>query len=72
MSLGDSNIIILDEVYKQLNNALKLDKDIILIDRSINDRQIWNYRRYKNGEMPGEQYFEVREKYKEILARIIF
>ncbi len=71
MSLGDSNIIILDEVYKQLQDALKLDKDIILIDRSINDRQIWNYRRYKNGEMSGEQYFEVREKYKEISKELI-
>ena len=71
MSLGDSNIIILEEVYKQLQDALELDKDIILIDRSINDRQIWNYRRYRNGEMPGEQYFEVREKYKEISKELI-
>ena len=71
MSLGDSNIIILEEVYKQLQDALKLDKDIILIDRSINDRQIWNYRRYKTGEMPGEQYFEAREKYKETSKELI-
>lgn len=71
MSLGDSNIIILEKVYKQLQDSLKLDKDIILIDRSINDRQIWNYRRYRTGEMPGEQYFEARDKYKEISKELI-
>ena len=71
MPLGDSNIIILEKVYKQLQDSLKLDKDIILIDRSINDRQIWNYRRYRTGEMPGEQYFETRDKYKEISKELI-
>lgn len=71
MSLGDSNIIILEKVYKQLQDSLELDKDIILIDRSINDRQIWNYRRYKTGEMASEQYFEARDKYKEISKELI-
>lgn len=71
MSLGDSNIIILEKVYKQLQDSLKLDKDIILIDRSINDRQIWNYRRYRTGEMASKQYFEARDKYKEISKELI-
>lgn len=65
MSLGDGNIAIIDEVYKQLQESLKSDKDIILIDRSLNDRQIWNYRRYARGDMPAEQYFSTRDKYKE-------
>ena len=71
MSLGDSNIAILEKVYKQLQDALNLNKDIILIDRTINDRQIWNYRRYITGDMPGEQYFEARDKYKEISKELI-
>lgn len=71
MSLGDGNIAIIDEVYKQLQESLKSDKDIILIDRSLNDRQIWNYRRYARGDMPAEQYFSIRDKYKEISKGLI-
>lgn len=43
---------IIEEVTRQLEEALNSDKEIILIDRSINDRQIWNYRRYIRGDMP--------------------
>lgn len=71
MSLGDGNIAIIDEVYKQLQESLKFDKDIILIDRSINDRQIWNYRRYVRGDMSREQYFSARDKYKGISKELI-
>lgn len=34
------NMAIIKETTKQLESAIKLDTDIILIDRSINDRQI--------------------------------
>lgn len=71
MSLGDSNIAIIDEVYKQLQESLESDKDIILIDRSINDRQIWNYRRYIRGDMPEEQYLAARDKYQTISNELI-
>ena len=71
MNLGDGNIAIIDEVYKQLQGSLESDKDIILIDRSINDRQIWNYRRYIRGDMPEEQYFNARDKYKAISKELI-
>ncbi len=71
MNLGDGNIAIIDEVYKQLQRSLESDKDIILIDRSINDRQIWNYRRYVRGDMPEEQYFNARDKYKAISKELI-
>lgn len=63
MSLGDSNIAILEEVYRQLQNAISSGKEIILIDRSINDRQMWNYRRFIRGDMPEDQYLEARDKY---------
>lgn len=68
---SDKNIAIMDEVYRELTEALKSDKDIILIDRSLNDRQIWNYKRYIRGDMTQEQYFSVRDKYKEISKELI-
>lgn len=71
MNLGDGNIAIIDEVYKQLQKSLESDKDIILIDRSINDRQIWNYRRYIRGDMSEEQYLATRDKYRTISNELI-
>ena len=60
----ESNMAIIEEVTKELENAIKSDKEIIIIDRSINDRQIWNYRRFINKQMPKKLYCEAREKYK--------
>lgn len=66
VSSTESNIAIMEEVTKQLKNVLDSDQEIILIDRSINDRQIWNYRRYSKGNMPKEKYQETMEKYSSI------
>lgn len=66
VSSTESNIAIMEEVTKQLKNVLDSDQEIILIDRSINDRQIWNYRRYSKGDMPKEKYQETMEKYSSI------
>lgn len=63
VSSTELNLIIVEEVTKQLENVIKSDKDIILIDRSINDRQIWNYRRYIRGDMDEEIYIQNRDKY---------
>lgn len=71
VSSTESNIAIIEEVTKQLEEALNSDKEIIIIDRSINDRQIWNYRRYVRGEMSEEQYQEVKEKYCSISKKLI-
>ena len=71
MNLGDSNIAIVEHVYQQLIEALQNDLDIILIDRSINDRQIWNYRRYIRGDLSPEQYSEVKKKYSELSSKLI-
>ena len=71
MNLGDRNIAIIEHVYKQLLEAIDKSQEIILIDRSINDRQIWNYRRYKNGDMPKEQYQKAKEKYSFISKDLI-
>ena len=71
MNLGDGNIAILEEVHKQLEETLSQDQDIVLIDRSINDRQIWNYRRFLRGDMPDSQYHTNRDKYSKISKDLI-
>ena len=69
--VGDRNISIIEYVYKQLLEVLKTNQDIIIIDRSLNDRQIWNYRCYKNGDMNEEDYQNAREKYLTLSRKLI-
>jgi len=71
LSVGERNIAIIECVYQQLIEAINENKDIILIDRSINDRQIWNYRRYLMGEIDEEKYIKVRDKYSELSKQLI-
>lgn len=71
LSSSDFNIAILKEVTKQLKNIINSDREIILIDRSINDRQIWNYRRYKKGDIDLKTYEELRDKYSLISKKLI-
>ena len=67
----ETNLKILEEVRKQLEQAITTNKDIILIDRSINDRQIWNHRKYQNQDMTKEKYLETRDKYSKISKELI-
>ena len=71
MSDMDRNIAIVEETYNQLLSALSLGKEIILIDRSINDRQIWNYCRYLKGDIKNKEYQELTEKYCNISKELI-
>jgi len=71
MGLVDHNMAVLDEIYKQLIESLESDNDLILLDRSINDRQIWNYRLYARGDMSQQQYLSIRDKYKTISEELI-
>ena len=71
MGVGNANIAIMEKVYEQLQVALSSEKEIILIDRSINDRQVWNYRRFIRGDMSEEQYFMSRDKYAQISKQLI-
>ena len=71
MGLKEGNFAILNEVYNQLQEVVNSHHEIILIDRSINDRQIWNHRRYIKGDIPEEEYLEVREKYSSISRKLI-
>ncbi len=70
-SMLELNMAIIKEVTKQLESAIKLETDIILIDRSINDRQIWNYRRYLRKDIDEKTYLEAKEKYSKISNKLI-
>ena len=67
----DSNLAIIEETVKQLQDEINTNKDIIIVDRSINDRQIWNYIRYKKNDMDTKMYHELQSKYKEISKELI-
>ena len=67
----DSNLAIIEETVKQLQDEINTNKDIIIVDRSINDRQIWNYIRYKKNDMDIKMYNELQLKYKEISKKLI-
>lgn len=72
MSNWEANIAIVEEVEKQLLEAANLENtDIVLIDRSINDRQIWNYRRYEKDNIKLEEYLKYRNKYYELSREFI-
>jgi len=71
MNYADRDLAIFEEIYKQLQMAIDSKKDLILIDRSLNDRQIWNYRRMVRGDMPKDLYLNARDKYSEISKQLI-
>ena len=71
MSYSDRDLAIFEEIYKQLQNAVLTKKDLILIDRSLNDRQIWNYRRLVRGDMSEDLYLNAREKYSKLSKQLI-
>lgn len=71
MTTGDANMYIIEEVYRQLLEALDSDKDIVIIDRSLNDRQIWNYRCYLKGNLEEGKYLEVKDRYEKISRDLI-
>lgn len=71
LDTGERNLLILEEIYKTLTDAIKENYDIILIDRGLYDRQIWNLLRYQTGDIPEDKYFKTRDKYLEISKTII-
>ena len=71
LSKGGFNLAIMERVYNQLMEALKMEKDIILIDRSINDRQIWNYRCYQKDYLSESQYNDYKSLYGHISHEFI-
>ncbi|NLA33377.1 MAG: HD domain-containing protein [Tenericutes bacterium] len=70
-SKTELNIAIIKEVEKQLYEAVSKKDEIILIDRSLNDRAIWNYRNFISNHMSEEQYKQVTEYYSKISKEMI-
>lgn len=60
-----------EEVSRELEQVQKLGKDIIIIDRSINDCQIWNDRGYHKEQIPEQIYRELQEKHSNISKEFI-
>ncbi len=71
MDVSDRNLEIIKLVHEQLQKALEDKKDIIIIDRSLNDRQIWNYRCLLKKDMPEDLYLEAKKKYSKISKELI-
>ncbi len=71
LGLSGKDIAVMEEVYKELQESVDSDNEIVLIDRSINDRQVWNYRRYQRGDMSQDQYQDVKDKYSKISKELI-
>jgi len=71
MSIDELNICIIKEAGKQLQEAITQNADIIMIDRSLNDRAIWNYRRFIRGDMTEEQYNNLRKEYSALSRELI-
>lgn len=70
-SLENWNLLILSETYKTLHIAMQEDVDIILVDRGINDRQIWNHCRYISGDMSAEVMQENQDLYQLISKSMV-
>ena len=71
MSVADRNIAIIEAVSNQLQESISREKDVILIDRSLNDRQVWNYRCLIKNDMEKDLYLSTKEKYLKISKQMI-
>ena len=63
LSLEEKNVAIIDYAYNELIKANAEDNDVVLLDRSINDRMVWNNIRRNKKEMSQKVFDELREKY---------
>ena len=61
----------MEETYHQIEEKISANVDIILIDRSINDRLIWNYRLYKQGIITKEDFSNSLLKYRQLSQKLI-
>ena len=71
LSKKEININIIESILEQLLKELKKQKDIILVDSSINDRQIWFYTLLKHGDISFSDYDKIREYYKYLSKDLI-
>lgn len=67
----DRDILIMEEIIKEIERRKSGTADLVLLDRGINDRQIWNYRRMVRGELQEDRYNVERRKAKEKSLELI-
>lgn len=67
----ERNIKIAEYVSEELMEEATKRNDIIIVDRSINDRQVWNYRIYNRKDMDEDIYLQLRDKYSQISKVLI-
>ena len=70
-SVEELSVAIIEESEKQIREALKRENDIILINRSLNDRAIWNYKKLVKNEISKQRYEEMTKKYSKISNELI-
>ena len=63
--------IINEEVRKELQTKTLENKGIILIDGSLNERQLWNYYQYDLGNICDPHYFSMRDIYSNFSRKLI-
>ena len=68
---AETYIAIIEEIAERLKKSINSEVDIVLVDRSINDRQIWNYTHFIKGEMSEKLYKETKEKYENISKELV-
>ena len=71
MDIWERNKRIMEETYHQIEEKISANVDIVLIDRSINDRLIWNYRLYKQGIITKEDFSNSLLKYRQLSQKFI-
>ena len=71
MTNEEHYIAIVDSIYDNLLNFICEKLDILLIENSINDRQIWNYVALQNDNMSQDYYDYLKRKYSFISKDLI-
>ena len=61
----------IEETAKQLEEAVRNGGEIILVDRSLNDRSIWNLRQFNQGGFSKEEYEDITKKYDKMTRELI-
>ena len=69
LNKADFNLRIMEEISHQLKEMNS--GDIIIIDRSISDRMVWNMIRLLKNEMSKEQYTNVKRQYMNDASELI-
>ncbi|MDO5557325.1 MAG: HD domain-containing protein [Clostridia bacterium] len=71
MSIDKFMSAVVQEITIQLENCVEQNVDVILIDRGLNDRIVWNNRYYKKSKMTEDMYFQLKDQCETISKKIV-